>query len=131
MSEFWSKIKESVKRSTEFLKNETRNTVKVVSEKTPQVASNIAEKTKEIASAVAEKTEETISVGKLKVKLYNFERSIDKDFSKIGGIVYELFKAKEKNVYENKEVEELIDNLKKLKNEVKDIEKEIQSFKKE
>lgn len=94
-----------------------------ISEKTPE----IAEKTKQIATSVVEKASDTVTIGKLKVKLYNLNRQVEKGLSKIGGRTFEILSQKQTDVYQDEEVLALIKDLKNVKKEIKTAENEMEN----
>ncbi|NOZ62068.1 MAG: hypothetical protein GXO74_10340 [Calditrichaeota bacterium] len=66
-------------------------------------------------STVAKKTDEYTKIGKLKVDIIGVKREIDKQFTMLGGKVYQLI-AEEKNtkIASNEEVKQIIDAIKDL-----------------
>ena len=143
MIKLFEKIKNKIRGSAEPIKQKTEIISKTMGQKTHKVAETvaekgkgitasisektpeIAEKTKQIATSVVEKTGETVTIGKLKVKLYNLNRQVEKGLSKIGGRTFEILNQKQADVYQDEEILALIKNLEKVKNEIKTAEKEM------
>ena len=66
-------------------------------------------------STVAKKTDEYTKIGKLKVDIIGIKREIDKQFTMLGGKVYQLI-VEENNtkIASNDEVKQIIDEVKNL-----------------
>lgn len=123
-----SGVGEKVCKVAKIIVNKTKKLVSLVGQKAPEVAETVADKTKTLASVVSEKTGEAVIISKLKIRLHNLNSNVDKMLLELGGIIYELFKQSQKDVYEDKEVIALIEKLKSLHIEIKVIEKEIEEM---
>lgn len=82
---------------------------------------------KELKNAVEEgwsAVKENAKIGKLRLRVHSLHKEADRDFAKIGGIVYEAAKRME-NPVNDPEVLKLIDRIKKIESEVDALEQEI------
>ena len=69
----------------------------------------------ESVSVATEKTEEYTKFGKAKIDVLAVKRKISKQFTELGGIVYEAIKSKKTDeVLKSKEINEIVGSLKKL-----------------
>ena len=70
-------------------------------------------------TVAAEKTEELSKLGKLKLDMLNIKHNISKQFTELGGAVYEASKAgKASQVMKSEEVEKAIESIKTLEEEL-------------
>lgn len=123
-----SGVSEKVSKVAEIIVHKTKKLVSLVGQKAPGVAETIADKTKTLASVVSGKTGEAVTFSKLKIRQHNLNGNFDKMLLELGGIVYELFKQSQKEVYEDKEVIALIEKLKSLHIEIEVLKKEIEQM---
>lgn len=79
---------------------------------------------------VVDKTEEYGKIGKLKVDIFSIKRNIEKQFTELGGRVFELL-TEEKNVKTDDEVKKLVAEIKKLEEDLHQKEAEINKVKAE
>ncbi len=80
-------------------------------------------------SAAAEKTEEYTKIGKSKLDILAVKRKISKNFSELGGIVYDAVKEKNADkVLKSPEVKKLIDSLDELEKELSGKEKKLEDI---
>ena len=80
---------------------------------------NIKKTFKESVSTAAEKTEEYTKLGKAKLDILAVKRKISKNFTELGGLIYDAAKEKKtKDVLESPEVKVLINTLTELDNEL-------------
>ncbi|MBN1782255.1 hypothetical protein JW948_14070 [bacterium] len=135
MVKFWDNLKQKFGEGSKPIKEGIESTSKTVTEKGREIATKVSEKTpeitdktKKIATKVAEKTGEVVTAGKLRLKLYNLKRDADKIISSIGSRTYELVSKKKTVIYEDKEIQSLIQELNGKKKEIKAVEKEIKSL---
>ena len=82
---------------------------------------DIARTIREGVDTVVEKTEELTRIGRIKVDILNIKRNVEKNFSELGGRVYQLI-SKEKNaaISTDKEAKEIIECIKILEKELDD-----------
>jgi len=81
---------------------------------------------------VVDKTEEYGKIGKLKVDIFGIKRNIEKQFTELGGRVYELMTTKSTTkIAEDEEVKKAIETVKGLEVQLKDKELEIDKVKTE
>lgn len=72
-------------------------------------------------TTAAEKTEEYTKLGKAKIDVLAVKRKITKNFTELGGILYETAKTgKTGDAFKNPEVTALIDSLKGLEKELEE-----------
>ncbi|MCK4235774.1 MAG: hypothetical protein KAX38_01560 [Candidatus Krumholzibacteria bacterium] len=83
--------------------------------------------------AAYEKTDELARIGKKKIEVVGVNRAIEKHFSELGGRVYDLIEVQQKKtkVADDSRVKELIEGTKKLEEQLKLKEKEIETIKME
>ncbi|MFQ5651610.1 MAG: hypothetical protein ACE5IY_16865 [bacterium] len=76
---------------------------------------DIAKTIREGVDTVVEKTEELTKIGKIKVDIINLKRSVDKNFSELGGKVYHLILDGNKTqIASDSDVKEIVERVKKL-----------------
>lgn len=81
---------------------------------------------------VVDKTEEYGKIGKLKVDIFTVKRNIEKQFTELGGRVYELATGEDKTkVEDDEESQNLIEQIKVLEAQLKDKEEDINKVKEE
>ncbi len=81
---------------------------------------------------VVDKTEEYGKIGKLKVDIFSIKRNIEKQFTELGGRVYELTTGTSKTKVENDdESKKIIEQIKVLETQLKDKEAEVEKVKEE
>ena len=118
------KIAEKTPEATETLTEKSKALASEVAERAPEVA----EKTKKVASAVAEKTEEAVTHAKLRLKLYNLNKSVEKKMGEMGSSIFELISQGITDVYEDSDVKGMIDAVTKVKKEIKETEQAIEDL---
>ena len=80
---------------------------------------DIAKTIREGVDTVVEKTEVLTKIGKIKIDILNIKRNIEKNFSELGGRVYQLnTKEKETEISTDKEAREVIECIKILEKEL-------------
>jgi len=91
---------------------------------------DIARTIREGVDTVVEKTEELTKIGRIKVDILNIKRNVEKNFSELGGRVYQLI-SKEKNaaISTDKEAKEIIECIKILEKELDDKKSELAKVK--
>ena len=81
-------------------------------------------------NVAAEKTEELTKLGKLKIDILNTKRKISKQFTELGGTVYEASKdGKTTQVMKTPEVEAIMSSIKTLEEELSEKEKAFDAMK--
>ncbi len=81
---------------------------------------------------VVDKTEEYGKIGKLKVDIFSIKRNIEKQFTELGGRVYELATGAVKaKVEDDDEAQKIIEQIKVLESQLQDKEAEIEKVKEE
>lgn len=125
MANLWEKVKQTIEESAKTIKESAESVAKTVSEKAPGIASSLVEKSKELADTIGDKAQEVVSSGHLKMKHYNLNRDVSNLFSEIGGKVYELIKAKDKNIFNNPEILKLFEDVKKLELDIDELEQKM------
>ena len=81
---------------------------------------------------VVDKTEEYTKIGKLKVDIFTTKRNIEKQFTELGGRVYDLINLeKTDSVQDDEEVKKIIDELKELEAQLVEKEANIKTVKEE
>ena len=81
---------------------------------------------------VVDKTEEYGKIGKLKVDIFSIKRNIEKQFTELGGRVYELATGAVKTkVEDDDEAQKIIEQIKVLESQLQDKETEIEKVKEE
>ena len=80
-----------------------------------------------------EKTDELARIGKKKIEIAGVNRAIEKHLSELGGRVYDLIEVQKKGteIARDKNVKELIGEIKKLEKDLKVKEQEIEAIRKE
>ena len=82
---------------------------------------DIAKTIREGVDTVVEKTGELTKIGKIRIDILNIKRNIDKNFSELGGRVYQLItEEKDTEISTDKEVREIIECIKILEKELDD-----------
>ena len=91
---------------------------------------DIAKTIRDGVDTVVEKTEELTRIGRIKVDILNIKRNVEKNFSELGGRVYQLI-SKEKNaaISTDKEAKEIIECIKILEKELDDKKSELAKVK--
>ena len=118
------KIAEKTPEAAETLTEKSKALASEVADRAPEVA----EKTKKVASAVAEKTEEAVTHAKLRLKLYNLNKSVEKKMGELGSSVFELLSQGNTDVYENSDVKGMIEAVTNIKKEIKETEQAIENL---
>lgn len=91
---------------------------------------DIAKTIREGVDTVVEKTEVLTKIGKIKIDILNIKRNIEKNFSELGGRVYQLItKEKETEISTDKEAREVIECIKILEKELDDKKSELAKVK--
>jgi hypothetical protein len=84
-------------------------------------ASKAAEKAGELTREAAEKAEEMTQLGKVKLDIFQIKRDIDKRYTELGSVVYDLInKNKKVGIADDEKVAALV-------NDVKGLEKQLQA----
>jgi len=87
---------------------------------------DIAKTIREGVDTVVEKTEELTRIGRIKVDILNIKRNVEKNFSELGGRVYQLIsKEKKTAISTDKEAKEIIECIKILEKELDDKKSEL------
>jgi|GEM_PF-1360618 len=83
-------------------------------------------------SVVAKKTDEYTKIGKIKVDIIGIKRDIDKQFTLLGGKVYQLI-AEENNtkIASHEDVKEIIDKVKDLNHQLSQKKEELEKVREE
>lgn len=102
MADFWEKVKGTMEQSAKTLKD--------------------------AAISVSGKTQEMVSLGQLKLKHYNLSRDVSRQFTELGGHIYELIKQGQTSVYSDAKVKELIDKVKQLEVDISEVEQEMENI---
>ena len=91
---------------------------------------DIAKTIREGVDTVVEKTGELTKIGKIRIDILNIKRNIDKNFSELGGRVYQLIaEEKETEISTDKEAREVIECIKILEKELDDKKSELAKVK--
>jgi len=91
---------------------------------------DIAKTIREGVDTVVEKTEELTRIGRIKVDIINIKRNVEKNFSELGGRVYQLIsKEKKTAISTDKEAKEIIECIKILERELDDKKSELAKVK--
>lgn len=91
---------------------------------------DIAKTIREGVDTVVEKTGVLTKIGKIKIDILNIKRNIEKNFSELGGRVYQLIiKEKETEISTDKEAREVIECIKILEKELDDKKSELAKVK--
>ncbi len=91
---------------------------------------DIAKTIREGVDTVVEKTEELTRIGRIKVDILNIKRNVEKNFSELGGRVYQLIsKEKKTAISTDKEAKEIIECIKILERELDDKKSELAKVK--
>ena len=79
----------------------------------------------------AEKTEEITKLGKAKLDILGVKRKISKNFTELGGLMYDAIKdGKAEDVLKSSELEVLVSSVKDLEKELREKEEEFENLKK-
>ena len=84
-----------------------------------------------MAQTVAEKTQEAINVGKLRLQVQSLNSKSNKVYTEIGKQVYEMIRKKGTNIETDESVKKMVAELNRLKRQIRDVEKQIESLKKD
>lgn len=76
---------------------------------------------KEGAAYVKKKTEELTEEGRKRVNLFELKIKVRKEMTELGGRVYEL-KQQEESPFSDTEVKEIIERIKKLEDQIRELE---------
>jgi ubiquinone biosynthesis protein UbiJ len=117
MGILWEKTKITLGRGASSLKEGAKALSERISQKAP-----------EIATAISEKSHEVVETGKLKIKLYNLKSDASRMLTEIGRNAYELMKKNEAGIYENREILNIIEDIKKLEIQIEEVESEIKQI---
>ena len=91
---------------------------------------DIAKTIREGVDTVVEKTEVLTKIGKIKIDILNIKRNIEKNFSELGGRVYQLItKEKDTEISTDKEAREVIECIKIIEKELDDKKSELAKVK--
>ncbi len=91
---------------------------------------DIAKTIREGVDTVVEKTEELTKIGKIKIDILNIKRNVQKNFSELGGRVYQLIaKEKKTEISTDKEAKEIVECIKILEKELDDKKSELEKVK--
>ena len=81
---------------------------------------------------VVDKTEEYSKIGKIKVDVIGLKRNIEKKFSELGGVSYEILKeSSRKSVGADEKAKELVEELKELEKSLDEKKNEIVAIREE
>jgi len=135
LKKFGGTVKDATKSTAKTIAQKTPEAAETLTEKTKELTSEVKEqtpkvikKTKEIASTVTEKTEEVVSSAKLRLKLYNLNKKIEKRMGELGGFAFECITQGKTDVYEDSDVKRLIQEINTIKKRIKETEQEIQNL---
>lgn len=83
--------------------------------------------------AAYEKTDELARIGKKKIEIAGINRTIERHLSELGGRIYELIEEQkqQKGIAQDEKVMALIEEVKKLEEQLQQKEKEIERIKEE
>ncbi|MBU1153845.1 hypothetical protein KKB84_07780 [bacterium] len=99
-------------------------------EKVKKCLADGVEVLKEGTSIVAEKSSELAKIGKIKVEIINLNRKINNCFNEIGGRFYHLkIEDKQEEINNDNKINELVEEIKKIEEKVKDKEEQIDKLK--
>jgi hypothetical protein len=88
---------------------------------------DIAKTIREGVDTVVSKTEEYTKIGKIKIDIINIKRSVEKNFTELGGRVYHLMVEQNKTqISGDKEVKKIIDSIKLLEKELQEKKAELE-----
>lgn len=91
---------------------------------------DIAKTLREGVDTVVEKTGELTKIGKIKIDILNIKRNVQKNFSELGGRVYQLIaKEKKTEISTDKEAKEIVECIKILEKELDDKKSELEKVK--
>lgn len=102
MPGFWKKVKKTLKESADIIK--------------------------EKAVTVAEKTQEATEMGKLKIQIIGLHRDAEKNFTEMGGRVYELLESGVKNILFDAKLRKLIDKARQYEQKIDKAEEKLKSL---
>lgn len=68
---------------------------------------------------VLKETEDLSRKGRLKMQISSLNREIDKKFSYLGGLVYQLINEGKKDISEDEKIREVISEIKRLEEELR------------
>lgn len=93
---------------------------------------DIKKHTKEWTNVAIDKGQELSHIGKLKLDIINVQRKVEKQFTALGGIVYELIeKDKTATFASNEDIKSCVADIAKLEKELKDTKKNLEAIGKE
>ena len=91
---------------------------------------DITKTVRDFVDTVVVKTEELTKIGKIKVDIINNKRTIEKNFTDLGGKVYHIIvEEKKTQIAGNKEIKEIITRLKNLEKQLHGKEAELEAVK--
>ncbi len=68
---------------------------------------------------VLKETEDLSKKGRIKIQISSLNREIDKKFSYLGGLIYQMINEGKMNIAEDENVREVINEIKRLEEELK------------
>lgn len=80
---------------------------------------------------ISEKADEVTKIGRTKIEIIAAKRDIEKLFVELGGRFYNNFNSKKIDLYQDKEILELISQIKEKENELEKLKEKIDRIKKE
>ena len=81
---------------------------------------------------VVDKTEEYGKIGKIKVDIFTTKRNIEKQFTELGGLAFDLLTGDDpKSLQKDEKIVKLVEEIKALEAELKEKETEIENVKEE
>jgi len=81
---------------------------------------------------VVDKTEEYSKIGKIKVDIFTTKRNIEKQFTELGGLAFDLLTGDDpKSLQKDEKIVKLVEEIKALEAELKEKETEIENVKEE
>ncbi|OQX95051.1 hypothetical protein B6I21_07435 [candidate division KSB1 bacterium 4572_119] len=83
-------------------------------------------------TVVAKKTDEYTKIGKIKVDIIGIKRDIDKQFTQLGGKVYQLIaEENDTKIASNEDVKEIVNKVKELSGNLADKKEELERVREE
>ena len=82
-------------------------------------AAKAADKATEFSRDAAEKAEELTRLGKVKLDIFQINREIEKQFVKLGGIVYDMVSEQKKNIESSESIISLVEEIRNLEKKLR------------
>ncbi|MFA4838209.1 MAG: hypothetical protein WC703_01865 [Candidatus Neomarinimicrobiota bacterium] len=83
-------------------------------------ATKAADKATEFSREAADKAEELTKLGKVKLDIFQINREIEKQFTKLGGIVYDMVSEKKKNIESGESVIASVEEIRNLEKRLRE-----------